>query len=67
MHHISWYGTAVAVLLGIKLLLSIKPRRRPRRRTAVHTPHTIHAVITGYNEDPTALRRCLQSVLDQTR
>ncbi|MEU1800861.1 glycosyltransferase [Streptomyces sp. NPDC019937] len=67
MHHISWYGAAVAALLGIKLLLSIKPRRRPRRRTAVHTPHTIHAVITVYNETPAALRRCLQSVLDQTR
>lgn len=65
--HIGTYGIAVGIVLLIKLLLSIKPRRRPRRNKAVHTAHTIHGVITAYNEDPTMLERCLASVLRQTR
>lgn len=68
MHaHFGWYGIAVATLLIAKLLLSIKRRPAPKRRTVTATSHIVHGVITSFNEDPAALRRCLQSILDQTR
>lgn len=66
-NHVSTYGIAVGTILLIKLILSIRPRRKPRRRNTAHTGHSIHGVITVYNEDPTMLERCLQSVLNQTR
>ncbi|MBA4865938.1 glycosyltransferase [Streptomyces sp. PSKA54] len=67
--HLGWYGIAVGSLLAIKLLLSIKRRRRPELtwRDRGTAQHTIHAVITTYNEAPDMLRRCLLSLLGQTR
>lgn len=68
MHaHFGWYGITVATLLITKLLLSIKRRKPPADRTVAATSHVIHGVITTFNEDPAALRRCLRSILDQTR
>lgn len=68
MTHIGTYGLAVAAVLGIKLLLSIKPRKKPTRRNRreVTQRHLIHAVITVHNESRVMLERCLQSVIDQT-
>jgi hyaluronan synthase len=69
MHeHVGWYGIAVGALLLIKLLASIR-RRRPSSVSAVSsvTSHTIHGVVTVYNEDPGALTRCLRSIIAQSR
>ena len=69
--HIGWYGATVGSLLIVKLLLSIKRRRTPARRARrferTGKPLSVHAVITVYNEAPEMLRRCLLSLLDQTR
>lgn len=71
--NLSVYGLAVGSLLAIKLLLSIprprvgkRSRRRPRHHRHSGTPLSIHGVITVYNEAPAMLRRCLDSILDQT-
>jgi hyaluronan synthase len=69
--HIGPYGIAVGALLALKLLLSI-PRPRLRRRStrarrSAPLSLSIHAVITTYNESPAMLRRCLESLVDQTR
>ncbi|MFI1535531.1 glycosyltransferase [Streptomyces anandii] len=66
--NLHWYGYAVGSLLGVKLLLSL----RPRRATSHLYPggaagHTVAAVITVYNEAPEMLVRCLRSLLAQTR
>ncbi|MGW5477673.1 glycosyltransferase [Streptomyces sp. NPDC004008] len=67
--HLHWYGAAVGILLGVKLLLSIRRRRSGSLswRDGSTAAHTIHAVITTFNEDPGMLRRCLESLLAQTR
>lgn len=67
--HLHWYGLAVGALLLAKLLLSIKRRRHvaPNWRTGGAAHHTVHAVITTYNESPAMLRRCLLSLAGQTR
>ncbi|MGI5250900.1 glycosyltransferase family 2 protein [Actinacidiphila glaucinigra] len=65
--HVHWYGVAVGSLLAVKLLLSIRRRRRPE--LTFDKPVTrlrIHGVITVYNEAPAMLRGCLESVLAQT-
>jgi hyaluronan synthase len=67
-NHLSWYGIAVGTLLAIKLLASMKRRRRPTaQQPAAATGHVIHGVVTTFNESPAALRRCLESILNQTR
>ena len=66
--NLGWYGIAVGSLLAIKLLLSIKRRRQPTTTWRTSNQNlSIHAVITTYNEAPEMLRRCLVSLLDQTR
>ncbi|MEU6340220.1 glycosyltransferase [Streptomyces sp. NPDC046977] len=69
--HLGWYGYTVGAVLGAKLLLSApipRPwRSSPRTRRQPTMGMTVHGVITVYNEDPAMLRRCLQSVLAQTR
>lgn len=67
--HLHWYGLAVGTLLGVKLLLSIKRRRQPTAawRDGGAAQHTVHAVITTFNESPDMLRRCLLSLAGQTR
>ncbi|MFD1309759.1 glycosyltransferase [Streptomyces kaempferi] len=67
--HLHWYGLAVGALLLTKLLLSIKRRRQtaPNWRQGGAAHHTVHAVITTYNEHPAMLRRCLLSLAGQTR
>ncbi|WP_155054543.1 glycosyltransferase [Streptomyces blattellae] len=68
MHaHISTYGIAVGSLLLAKLLLSLPLRRRPPAAFRDGAPLTVHAVITVYNETPEMLRRCLRSLIGQTR
>ncbi|MBR7836907.1 glycosyltransferase [Actinospica durhamensis] len=65
--HLHWYGATVGTLLGLKLLLSIRRRRKPElafRHLA--DGHYIHGVVTVYNEAPAMLRRCLDSILAQT-
>lgn len=65
--HPHWYGATVGSLLLIKLLLSIRRRRKPElafRRLV--RGHYIHGVVTVYNEAPAMLQRCLDSILGQT-
>jgi hyaluronan synthase len=67
MRHLHWYGVTVGSLLAVKLLLSIRRRRRPEltfHRTVNRL--RIHGVVTVYNESPAMLRRCLESILAQT-
>lgn len=66
MPHIGWYGMAVGGILLLKLMLSLKPRQAPEKSNRAAVAHSIHAVITIWNEDPEMLRRCLESVLQQT-
>ncbi|MGW3242090.1 glycosyltransferase [Streptomyces sp. NPDC001070] len=57
----------VGSLLAVKLLLSIRRRRRPE--LTFHRPvnrFRVHGVVTVYNESPAMLRRCLESILAQT-
>ncbi|GGZ80385.1 glycosyltransferase [Streptomyces echinoruber] len=66
--HLSTYGIAVGSVLLAKLLLSVRRTRRGRRTAwRPGPPFTIAAVITVYNEAPEMLRRCLVSLLQQTR
>jgi hyaluronan synthase len=67
--HLHWYGLTVGTLLTVKLLLSIKRRRTtdPSWETNGAAGHTVHAVITTFNESPAMLRRCLLSLVGQTR
>ncbi|MEV6791295.1 glycosyltransferase [Streptomyces sp. NPDC051320] len=66
--HLSWYGIAVGSVLLLKLLMSI-PLRRSRPPTVFRDgpPLAVHAIITVYNETPAMLRRCLESLYEQTR
>lgn len=73
---VGWYGLGVAAVLAFKLLLSL-PIRRPQAGKArgrhlfkreQHRPQLrVSAVITVYNEDAGTLRRCLDSLLAQSR
>lgn len=67
---LGWYGTAVTVVIGFKLLLSLlfapdEPSSGEIR--GVLAGARVAVVITLYNEDPTAFRQCLDSLLAQTR
>lgn len=64
-----WYGLTVGTILAVKLLLSIRRRRTPAPswQNAGAAGHTVHAVITARNENPAMLRRCLLSLVAQTR
>lgn len=67
--HFGWYGFAVGALLASKLLLSLR-RRKPTTsawQNVGAAQHTVHAVITTFNEAPDMLARCLRSLLTQTR
>lgn len=58
----SVYGIAVFAILGLKLGLSLLPDR-----TSSTPSHArIGVVITAYNEDPELLRRCVESLQQQT-
>lgn len=65
---LGWYGTAVSLLLGSKLLLSLLARPVPDspRARALLARARVAAVITLYNEDPAAFAACLDSLLAQT-
>lgn len=65
--HLHWYGATVGCLLLLKLLLSIRRRRKPDLTFRHHKRgYYIHGVVTVYNEAPAMLRRCLDSILGQT-
>lgn len=66
---LGWYGTAVAVLLGAKLILSLlaRPVRDTPGIRAGLARMQVAGVITCCNEDPAAFARCLDSVLASTR
>lgn len=60
----SWYGWAVFTILGTKLFLSLLP---PRRWPGAPEHLRVGVIITSYNEDPSYLRACIESLLAQTR
>lgn len=66
----SWYGTAVASLLAVKLVLSWSSRAKTAR-TAIQAERlqsfSVGVAVPMYNEDPSLLRACLASLLAQTR
>jgi hyaluronan synthase len=65
--HLHWYGVTVGALLFGKLLLSMRRRRKPELVFRHHSRgYYVHGVVTVYNEAPAMLRRCLESLLDQT-
>lgn len=66
---LGWYGTAVAALIGGKLILSLlaRPVRDTPGSRAALARLRVAAVITCCNEDPAAFTRCLDSVLASTR
>lgn len=59
---VSIYGYAVFTILGTKLFLSLLP---PTKFAEPSTPVPTGVVITSYNEDPTYLRACLDSIVAQ--
>lgn len=69
MNQLHWYGWTVGALLAAKLLLSIRRRRTtgPAWQEGGAAQHTVHGVITVFNESPEMLARCLRSLLAQTR
>lgn len=67
---LGWYGTAVTVVIGFKLLLSLlfTPDESNAGEVRDVLDHAkVAVVITLYNEDPTAFSQCLDSLLAQTR
>lgn len=67
---LGWYGTAVTVVIGFKLLLSLlfTPDESDTDEVRdVLANAKVAVVITLYNEDPTAFSQCLDSLLAQTR
>jgi len=64
---VSIYGYAVFSILGTKLFLSLLPARRwPRLSREELARLRVGVVVTVYNEDPRYLRRCLDSLVEQT-
>lgn len=66
---LGWYGIAVSILLGTKLVLSLVSapvRDTPEIRAALERMQ-VAGVITCCNEDPGAFAQCLDSVLGSTR
>jgi hyaluronan synthase len=68
-HVASWYGIAVFTLLLLKLAASLthKPVTVTEKDAARVARMTVAALVTVYNEDVVAFRRCLDSLLGQTR
>jgi hyaluronan synthase len=66
---LGWYGIAVTILIGAKLIMSLLARPAPDRpRTRSWVQHCkVAATITCYNEDPAALKQCLESILRSRR
>lgn len=67
---LGWYGTAVTIVIGAKLLLSVlfSPDETVTERVREVVNHAkVAVVITLYNEDPAAFGQCLDSLLAQTR
>jgi hyaluronan synthase len=67
--HLNAYGIAVSLLIGSKLILSmlaVPARDTPANRAMVERAH-VSAIITCHNEDPGAFRRCLDTLLAQSR
>jgi hyaluronan synthase len=65
---LGWYGIAVGTLLLLKLLLSIRRTDAVAQPRRAYTPDlSVAAIITVYNEAPEMIRRCLGSLLAQTR
>jgi hyaluronan synthase len=69
VERLGWYGTAVSVLIGSKLLLSLlaAPTRATEDVLAAVDNLKVAAIITCRNEDPGAFARCLDSILHSTR
>lgn len=68
--HVSgWYGVAVFTLLAAKLAFSLTrgPYRITERQQRIVDGLDVAVLITMFNEDPEALRACLESLLRQTR
>jgi Glycosyltransferases, probably involved in cell wall biogenesis len=68
-HVSSIYGIAVFSLLILKLVASLMSRsvELDEKDTAKVARLTVAVLLTVYNEDVTAFRRCLDSLLNQTR
>lgn len=67
---LGWYGTAVTIVIGLKLLLSLMfaaDESSNQNVTDVLDDAKVAVVITLYNEDPSAFGQCLDSLLAQTR
>lgn len=67
---LGWYGTAVTIVIGFKLLLSLlfTPNESSTGEVRdILANAKVAVVITLYNEDPTAFSQCLDSLLAQTR
>lgn len=67
---LGWYGTAVTVVIGAKLLLSMLFAPDGSSDAAVSqvlAEAQVAVVITLFNEDPAAFGQCLSSLLAQTR
>jgi hyaluronan synthase len=63
-HGVYWYGAIALGMVGVKLGAAVFYRSAPRPPLPVAT---IAAVVPFFNEDPTALLRCLESLQSQTR
>jgi hyaluronan synthase len=68
-HIASWYGVAVFTLLLLKLAASLthKPITVNEKDAARVSRLTVAVLLTVYNEDVTAFRKCLESLRRQTR
>jgi hyaluronan synthase len=63
-----WYGAAVCSLLMLKMLMSLRTVGSVNKPRRAYVPElSVAAVITVYNEAPDMIRRCLTSLLEQTR
>lgn len=69
MWHLSIYGLVVGCYLLIKLVLSVVARKGKDYggEDPNWPPFDVACIITAYNESPEMLRKCLWSILDQTR
>jgi hyaluronan synthase len=66
---LGWYGTAILVLLSLKLLMSLlaAPTRANPGGDEILARYKVAGIITCRNEDPAVFARCLSSILDSTR
>lgn len=61
---LAWYGGALLLYIGVKLVLSVLPTLTGHGATP---DLRVGVIVTAYNEDPETLRRCLESIRAQTR